>query len=108
MFETSKDILNLVLALGVLVIAALLGWLLFYIVSMVRDVRQATKTFKEKIEMIDGILSTLKDKIEKSASYFSILVELVSKLVTHFRQDRNDRPRRGRKFTDAEIVDDDE
>lgn len=107
MFETSSDILNLVLSLGIFVIAALVAWLLFYAIMMFRDVRQATKSIKDKVETVDEILKTLKDKIEKSASYFGILVELVSKLVSHFHPANNNTPKRSkRKIVEAEVDDD--
>jgi len=110
MFETSRDILNLVIALVVLMVGGGLAWLIYLIVAMMRDVRHATRSFKEKVEALDGLLDLLREKIEKSASYIGILVDLVSKLVSHFRDNRSaDRPRRAkrsRKIAEAELDED--
>jgi len=112
MFETSKDVLNLSLALGALVITALIAWLLFQSVKIISDIRKTTKFITKKISILDDILKILKDKIEKSSSYISILVDLVSKLVTHFtdytRYNKTNAPTKPLKNRKVATVDIDE
>ncbi|PLX26972.1 hypothetical protein C0583_05275 [Candidatus Parcubacteria bacterium] len=81
MLETSKDVLNIVLAVSIGGIAFFLCWGLYYMVQVGRNIFIMVKGFKEKIDRIDEILKILKDKIEHSTSYLLLIGEGVKKLV---------------------------
>ncbi len=81
MLETSNDVLNIVLAFSVLLVALFLSYFLFGLIRIIQDIRNISKLTKEKLELLDRLLNTIKEKLEHSATYFGILVKLVEKFV---------------------------
>lgn len=90
MFDTSKDILYLVIAFCVLWFTVFICWLLYYFISIVGGVRKIIKSVQEKIEKVDEVINLVKDKVEHSATYLGLIVEGVSKLVQYFKDKRED------------------
>ena len=90
MFETSKDILYLVIAFCVLWLTVFICWLLWQFISIISKVRRLVKSIQDKVEKIEGIIDLLKDKIEHSATYLGLIVEGVSKIVEHFKGKKPD------------------
>ncbi|MFA4871551.1 MAG: hypothetical protein WC610_00620 [Patescibacteria group bacterium] len=86
MFESSKDILWIVLAFVILWIGVFAGWGAYYVAMILRDVYRITGSLRRKIELIDQILKTIKEKTEKTANYVPPLIEGVSKIVEHFME----------------------
>jgi hypothetical protein len=68
--ETSKDILNLVLAFCALWFTAFLCWLLWYVISILRDVTAVVREIHEKIAAIDRAVHAAKEKIESHFGSF--------------------------------------
>ena len=81
MLETSKDILNIVLAISIGSIAFFLCWGLYYLVQVGRNIYKMVSGFKERLDKIDEILKLVKDKVEHSTSYLLLIGEGVKKLV---------------------------
>ena len=88
MFETSKDILNILLGVSVLAVAVAFSVLLYNLIMIIRDFRLLSKSIKDKVELIDGlikttrhVLQTIQDKLEHSTAYIGILIDLVTKIV---------------------------
>jgi hypothetical protein len=77
MLESSKDILNIVIAFSVAWVALFLGWTFFYIMQIVRQGSIAIKELRDKIKIVDSILKTIKEKLEHTSSHMSFLVEAV-------------------------------
>ena len=91
-FETSRDILNILLGFSVLLIAVMIAVLLYQFIMIIRDIRNLSKSIKEKVLLIDGllktsqdILHTIKDKLEHSTAYIGILIELVTRIIDHLK-----------------------
>ncbi len=97
MFETSKDILYLVIAFCVLWLTAFMCWLLFYFISIMSNSRKVIKSIHEKLEKVDEIINLVKNKVENSATHLAILVEGVGKLVDYFKNKKTNTPRRAKK-----------
>lgn len=81
MFETSKDILNIVLAISIASISFFISWALYYLVMTLRKVYLGVKEFKTRLDKIDEAVTAFKNKIESSTSYLLIIGEGVKKLV---------------------------
>jgi len=81
MFETSKDLLYIILAFCILWFTAFICWALYYIISVMRSVAKITDSAKKKMEMIDDILKLVKDKLDKGSNHMSILADSAIKLV---------------------------
>jgi hypothetical protein len=97
MFETSKDILLLVIAFCVLWFTVFLCWLLYYFISMVGSVRKIVKSVQEKIDKIDELIDLVKDKVNSSAAYLPLIVDGVGKIVKHFKSKKSDEDKDDKK-----------
>jgi len=81
MFETSKDLLYIILAFCILWFTAFVCWALYYIISVMRSVAKITDSAKKKMQMVDDILKLVKDKLDKGSNHMSILADSAIKLV---------------------------
>ena len=92
MFETSRDVLNILIGFSALILAVTVSVLLYNLIMIIRDFRILSKSIKEKVALIDGliktsqsVLSTIQEKLEHSSAYFGILIELVNKIIEHMK-----------------------
>lgn len=81
MFETSKDILNIVLAISIASISFFFCWGLYYLVMSGRQVFKLISSLKERLDKIDEAVTAFKHKVESSTSYLLLIGEGVKKLV---------------------------
>ncbi len=81
MLETSKDVLNIVLAISVLGISFFIAWSLFYLTMILKNLFTVVKEFKARLDKVDEAVTAFKNKIESSSSYLLLLGEGVKKLV---------------------------
>ena len=89
MFETSGDILNLVIAASVLVFTFFVCWLMYYFVMIVKHAHDMVQSIREKINRVEKILNLIQEKVEHSASYLPLLAEGVTKIVKYFVEKKN-------------------
>ncbi len=86
MFETSNDLLNIVIAAAVAVFTVFICWIMYYFISILRTVKKSVNEIKTKIEALDVILNSLKEKISHSSNYLGLLVKSVISLLEFFRE----------------------
>jgi formate hydrogenlyase subunit 3/multisubunit Na+/H+ antiporter MnhD subunit len=79
MFETSKDLLNIVIAISVLLLAGFLSWLIYYMAMMMREFFQVTQEMHSKVKKVDEAVKSFTDKIEHLASYILLAKEGIEK-----------------------------
>lgn len=79
--STSQDIFFLVLAFCVLWITVLLAWLLYYVISMVRDMHRTIARVKQTLQAVEETITMVKEKFNGSASYVTGLATTLAKLV---------------------------
>ncbi len=96
MFNTSKDLLYLVIAFCILWLTVFMCWLLYYFISIIGSVRRLVKSAEDKVNKIGEVIETLKDKINHSATHLALIVEGVSKLVDYFKSRKGPASRDGR------------
>lgn len=83
-WETSKDLLNLSLAISVFGLAFILGWILVYFLLIIRKVIKVLERLEVGVSKISDVAQTLREKIESSASYLSLAVVGIKELVQFF------------------------
>ncbi|HLD28247.1 MAG TPA: hypothetical protein VJB67_01390 [Patescibacteria group bacterium] len=86
MLETSKDLFWIVLTFVILWIGIFMGWGVFYIALILKDLRGVTKSIRKKMNMLDQILEMIKSKVESTASYLPPLIEAGGKIMEHFKE----------------------
>lgn len=81
MFDTSKDILNLVIGISILSLAFFLSWSLYYLVLSLRNVFRLTKRVEVAIKKVEDLAETIKSKVKNAGSYLFVASELVKKVM---------------------------
>jgi uncharacterized protein YoxC len=114
MFNTSRDILNLVLALSIAGFTVFICWSLYYLIASLRSIFRVIKEIEATVEKIgdltryirdkientsrfvgdlgdkaNDLFKTVKDKLNNTGSYLMIIGEVL-KRIFDFMQDRNE------------------
>lgn len=92
MFDTSRDILNWVLAASIGALAFFLCWSLYYFIASAQRIFRLIKHVERGVDKAESLLDLVKEKISGSASYLMILGELLKKGI-EFAKDRNQNKR---------------
>jgi len=115
MFETSRDILNLVLALCIAGFTVFICWMIYYVIATFKSVYKVIKEvggaiqqvnnlvnfIKDKVEAgseivtgfsnkVNDLFATIKDKLNNTGSYLMIIGEILKRMFD-FMQDRKDK-----------------
>lgn len=78
--SNSQDILFLALAFCALWLTAFLIWLLWYVIMSAKQGYEVIKNIKNKIDLVEEVITLLKDKLTSSASYLSLIIGGVKKI----------------------------
>ncbi len=81
MFETSKDILNITIAVSVFGVAFFLCWGMYYVNMSLKQIFGAVREMRDRFHKIDELVKAIKEKVEHSTSYLFLIGEGVKKLV---------------------------
>ncbi len=91
---TSKDILFIVLAFCALWLTVFLSWLLYYWISISRDVEHLLRQGRRAIETVDNLTHAAYEKFEHSAASLTLIAQAVKELVVWAVQERAKKPKR--------------
>lgn len=80
MFNTSRDILNLVLAISIAGLSVFICWALYYLIASLRSVYKAIKEIEVVIQKVGDLTRLIKDKVESGAAVFNHLSEKANDL----------------------------
>lgn len=79
MFSTSNDLLNIALTIFIGVLTFFICWCIYYLISIIRDVKKITKDASGKLKKVDEIIDKIHEKIDKTSSNIGLLTELVKR-----------------------------
>lgn len=79
-----EDILNYILAGSIAILTVMLAVLLFYLISIVRNIRWFVKGAKEKVEKVADSIDFIKDRIEHGASQLGFIAQAIERLISSF------------------------
>ncbi|MFA5127345.1 MAG: hypothetical protein WC465_05125 [Patescibacteria group bacterium] len=94
MFNESRDILNWLLGISVLLVASWLSWLLY---QMGRTLKNVNKTLEGIQKIVDGIqhgLETLHEKTSHLATYFGLVLKLGEQILNMIKNKASERQAR--------------
>jgi len=97
MLDTSKDVLNIVIASCIGAFTIFVCWMLWYVIRVMRQVNSLIDNVKAKIEAIDGILKTIHAKIDHSASALSVLGKGVGQIMEFVKNRRENKSKKTKK-----------
>lgn len=81
LINDSRDLLNIIIALSVLLFTIFSCWALYYLVRILRQMFKVIKETRERLNKFDELVKMIKEKIEHSASYLPLIGAGVKKLV---------------------------
>ena len=91
MFETSKDLLNIAIAVAVIGLAGFACWGMYYFARILQQVFAIIKEMRSRLHKIDELIKTVKEKLEHTTSYLLLISEGVKKLVDVIKEKVDDR-----------------
>ena len=85
----AQDIMYLAIALGVLLIASGIAWLLFLMVMVMRDIRSVITSAKETIKATHDTIAAVKQKVGDVSVQFKFLLEGMKSVLSWIDRRRN-------------------
>ena len=89
MFNTSRDILNLVLSISIAGLSIFICWSLYYLIVSMRSVYKVLREAEELIQKVGDLTRFMKDKIESGAAVFNGLSEKANDLLKTIKDKLN-------------------
>lgn len=96
MFDSSRDVLFIVVSVCTVAVTVFLVWALYQLGQILRNANRVATSLRLKLELIDKILNLVKEKLEKGASHLGLIADSAIKLVSYFIERPVERPGKGR------------
>jgi len=84
MFETSKDLLFVVLSLSIFWFTIFLCWLLYQAARTLRNINKIAEILTEKLELISEAVTFMRDRVDHLSSKMGVVSSMLSGLVEKF------------------------
>lgn len=81
MLETSKDVLYIVLSFCALWLTIFFCWVIYYLAMLLKQAYDLTRTIREKVDKVEGLIDAAKQKLERSSSHLALIAEGVGQLI---------------------------
>ncbi len=81
MFDTSKDILFIVLAFAALWVAIFLCWALYYGGKILKNANEMVEEVRERASRVDEAVRAIRQRLESMSGAFSVVAQGIAKLV---------------------------
>lgn len=104
MLETSKDLLFLVLALCALLFTVFSCVLLYYFISIIKNIKDIIGGVKQKLDAVDEVIQSVKAKVNNTASFITLGMKAFEKITDYVGKKQTTKTTSGRKKKSAEEV----
>jgi len=84
MFETSKDLLFVVLSLSIFWFTIFLCWLLYQAARTLRNINRIAEILTEKLELISDAVTFMRDRVDHLSRKMGVVSSMLSGLVEKF------------------------
>ena len=91
MFETSSDILNLVLSVCIVALTFFLCWGIYYFVVAVQKWYKITRQVEKGVNDVEEIILTVKEKLHGSAAYLLTLGDVAKRVFEYVKEKKEER-----------------
>jgi len=91
MFETSSDILNLVLSVCIVALTFFLCWGIYYFVVAVQKWYRITRQVEKSVNDVEEIILTVKEKLHGSAAYLLTLGDVAKRVFEYVKERKEER-----------------
>ncbi len=92
----SKDLLNVIAALSILLFTFFSCWAIYYLAQILRQFFKVMEEARDRLNKFDDLMKVIKEKINHSASYLFLIGEGVKKLVEAIKE-RSDKKKKSKK-----------
>ncbi len=75
MFETSKDVLNLVLSISIFLVAASMSWLFYQMAKTLHAINRVAEGIEKIVSAIEESIEKFKDKTSNIATYLTVVLK---------------------------------
>jgi len=86
MFETSRDVLYIVLSFCILWVTVFLCWLLYYAGKVLKDADRVVEEFRMRLQLLTDAINYIRGKVESISSLMTLATQgaagLVKRVVT--------------------------
>ncbi len=97
MFNTSGDILNLVLALSVAVLTAFIVVALYYFIASIKKIHNVASGVERGLEKTEEVIDIVKSKINSSTSHLLIVSEFAKQAMKFFTDNKKKKSKKESK-----------
>ncbi|MBU1036580.1 hypothetical protein KKF32_00915 [Patescibacteria group bacterium] len=97
MLETSKDLLNLVIAFCILWFTVFLCWVIYYFAMILRKINEVMEKVTLTLDAVTDFFKKAKEKMDKTASSVSVLLELGKKIFNIVKEKQEEKKTSKRK-----------
>ncbi len=92
--ETSKDVLWLAIAFSVVLVSVFLSWMMYYIIMMLRDIREMVHDTRERFDRLEKFVTAFGEKAEALFNIAPMIGEGIKTAVGYIMERREERKRR--------------
>ena len=103
MFETSKDILNLVLAFSIIGISVFICWFLYYIIASIKKIHDTFSLFQKALQSFTELIDNVKRKLKDSSTHLKLIGMLIQKIAEEIRDKVKNKKSSNKKNTKNKI-----
>lgn len=82
--ETTKDLFWLLFGISVVLFTLFVCWSLFYMIMMLKDMREVVKSMKRRLDLLEEFLVTVKEKITDTSQYLKTIIDTAVKVTGWF------------------------
>lgn len=90
MLENSKDLLFIVMSFCVLWVTVFVCWLVYYLVSILRNANVMIEEMRERFRGIEETMRSIRDRMDHATSSLGFVSEGVIKLIQFFINKKRD------------------
>jgi hypothetical protein len=102
MLDTSKDLLNLIIAFCVLFFTVFLCWMIYYMAMILRKINEVMEKMTTTLDAVTGFFSKAKDRLEKTTASFGLLMDLGKKMFEMYKNKQENKKAKTKKTKIAE------
>ncbi|MFW0862463.1 MAG: hypothetical protein ACKKL6_02650 [Candidatus Komeilibacteria bacterium] len=99
MLETSKDLLNIVIAFCVLWFTVFMCWFIYYIVMIIKRVSETADQLAKMAGNVNDFFAEAKTKLKNATSYVPLVIEGVKNLTEYLKEKQTGKPKAKPKKT---------
>jgi len=97
MFETSKDLLLIVLSFCILWFTIFICWAIYYFAQILRQLNKTLKSLSSVIEKASGLIDFIKEKVDITSNVMTLVITGIKEGIGYLQEKKIKKTTRRRK-----------